>query len=303
MIKAAEEVVSAQSPLFVDQLTDMLRDPGLQEAIAAAIMSAIGEQLRAQGMLGGLKGAVVNAMRVERDVRGVCARLPDTLRGSLSRWENRERFSAALKDALHNVLRRRLDPDFVSPDGRARLVDLVVNRFWRSRTFADLGRKAAAFVGEAMDQPLAETAEKLGFSSVREAILDEASERCRRVLVADATRELLSGQFDELYAVWKNRPLGRLGRFVTPEMRERVATAAAEEVRAMLRLRLGDFAEEAGVWDIITDSIESYSDKEISDLVMQLARAELRWVTVLGGVIGVVVGVAQTYVQSLSLSG
>lgn len=300
MIDAAEEVVTAQSPLIVDQLAGMLREPDLQEAISSAVMSAIGEQLRTQGVLGGIKGAVVNAMRIERDVRGVCAHLPDTLRGSLSRRENREHFAAALKRAYRDVLRRRIDPGLVSRERREWLVDLILNRFWRSRTFADLGRRAATAVAEAMDRPLAETVEKLGLSASRDAILDEAVERCRRVLVSAATRDLLAGQFDELYAVWKSRPLGRLGRFVTPEMRDRIAGTASEEVRAMLRQRLGSFAEEAGVWNIITESIENYSDREISDLVMQLARAELRWVTVLGGVIGVVVGVTQTYVQSLA---
>ncbi|MCC8165305.1 MAG: DUF445 family protein [Planctomycetes bacterium] len=55
------------------------------------------------------------------------------------------------------------------------------------------------------------------------------------------------------------------------------------------------------MWDIITTSIENYDDKQIADLVQTLARSELRWVTVLGGVIGAVVGIFQTVLQGWSI--
>lgn len=299
MVAAAEEIASAQAPTIAKQLIDTLRQRPIQDAMRDAIMQSIGDQLDAQGVLGDIKGVFVNVMRVKRDVEGVVRRLPDTLTENAGRPENMARFSSLLRDAVRNGLAQAPGAHLRSEAGRAQLVDLVMGRVWRHDNFVQLGIRARGLAESAMDRPLAKLLAAPGIESPVDSILDEAADRCREVLASPATREFLARQYDELVAFWLRQPLGRLDRFLTPETISRLADAFADEGRMLLRERLGEFAEEADVWDIVTTSIEGYDNRQIAGLIHQLARGELRWVTILGGVIGVVVGLAQTFIRSL----
>lgn len=295
---AAEELAASQAPVIVRQLTDVLREPDMRNTIAAGVMNAIHGQLRGQGILGDVKGMLVGAMGVRKDVMGVCDRLPDALEENFRHPANRDRFVASLRAAVRKGLNHELDEDFRTPDRRGRIVDMVLGGLWREETFARLGAGVGEFVEERLGTTLDEIASGMGVDGAREGVLDEVAARCRRILLSPATRELLAGQMGEFVAAWRARPLGRLDRFVTPDARARLAAVAAREGRELLRQRLAEFAEEAGVWDIVTSSIENYDDKQLANLIQQLARSELRWVTILGGVIGAMVGIVQTAFQS-----
>lgn len=298
MVAALEDLAVSQTPVVIRQLADSLRDPGIRDAIAAAVMAGIDKQLRGQGVLGDIKSVVAGAMRIERDVDGICRKLPAELQEHFHQPGNREAFANALRKAVRNCLEHPLSGDFKSPAMREAAIAMLLERVWRSGTFAELGRRARSVLDEALSRSFNESIWKLGIAASRDAVLDEAAARCRRILASDATRDLLAKQFDELVEAWKKKPLGRLDRFVGAGTRSRISAVAADEAWRMLRLRLGDFAQEAGVWDIVTESIEGYSDKEISGMIINLARVELRWVTVVGGVIGAIVGLLQRVGQS-----
>lgn len=295
---AAEDLAASQAPVIVRQLTDLLREQDMRYTIAAAVMNAIHEQLRGQGILGDVKGLLVDAMGVRDDIMGVCDRLPDALEENFRRPANQDRFVASLRAAVRKGLANELSEDFRSPARRGQVVDMVMDGLWREETFRRLGAGAGDFVEKTLGSTLDEILAALGVDGAREGVLDEIAARCRRILLSPATRELLTRQVAELVAAWRGRPLGRLDRFVTADARARLAAVAAREGRDLLRQRLADFAEEAGVWDIVTASIESYDDRQLANLIQQLARSELRWVTVLGGVIGALVGIVQTVLQS-----
>lgn len=301
LVAAAEELAVSQAPVIIKQLTNLLREPNVANTIAAGIMNAIHSQLRGQGMLGEIKGVFVNAMGVRDDVRGVCRRLPDELEENFQRPMNNHRFVMALRTAVRKGMSQELHADFKTPAQRARIVNMLMDGFWHPDTFDRLGKKASEFVESTLSRTLEETLDRLGVNSARESVLDEAAVRCQRILSAEATGNLLGRQFDELVSAWRVRPLGRLDRFIGAETRSRLAAVAAREGREMLQTRLADFAEESGFWDIITSSIEGYDNKELSDMIVQLARSELRWVTILGGVIGLVVGILQTAMHSFGL--
>lgn len=298
LVRAAEDLATAQAPAIMGQLIETLRQPEIHEAIAASVMNAITAQLRNQGVMGGIKGAVAGFIRLEEDVYGVCRRLPDTLRDKYTSAENRNRFATLLRDAVGKMLTRDLDPAIRTPEWRAGIVDAAMVRLWRGETFALLGGEARKMLEPFMRRMLAESAIKTELSGFGNVILDGLADAFQRVVRSREVGQLLAGRFNEFAAVWMNRPLGRLDRFISDATVDKLAEAAAIEGRLMLRERLGELADEAGIWDIVTESIEGYDNRQLAGLVRQLARSELRWVTILGGVIGVAVGLLQTFLQS-----
>lgn len=294
LVAAAEELAVSQSPVIVRQLTNLLRAPDVTYAIAAGIMNAIHNQLRGQGIFGEIKGVFVSAMGVRDDVVGVCLRLPDELEENFRRPANRQRLVSAIRTAVRKGLSQELTADFKTPERRKQIVDMLMDGFWRPETFERLGKKAGEFVESTLSLSFEETLARLGAGAAKDGVLDEASVRCQRILSSEATGNLLGSQFDELVLAWREHPLGRIEKVIGDGPRQRLAAVAAREGREMLQAHLSEFAEETGVWDIITASIEGYDDKELADMIVQLARSELRWVTILGGVIGLIVGLLQT---------
>ncbi len=298
---AAEEIVVSQAPAIIGELTNILRSPSVQATIADGIMHAVQTELRGQGVFGNLKGAFVNVIGIKRDIDGVCRRLPDSIEESFNHPARRHAFVYALRAAVAKGLARELDDDVRHPEKRARLVAVAMDALWRRPVFESLAAKLAGIADSVLHRTIGESLDRAGIDPDDDAVVAELTARLRRVLASRSTRDLLASQFDQAAAAWRRQPLGRLDRFVDDESRRRLAYTIAREGRAMLRERLSDFAEEAGMWDIITTSIENYDDKQIADLVQTLARSELRWVTVLGGVIGAVVGILQTVLQGWSV--
>ncbi len=298
LVTAAEDLAVSQAPAVIGQLMDILREPTVQNTIADGIMESIWGQLRGQGVMGGIKGVFVSAMNIRRDIDGICRRLPDALEASFRQPANRDRLAAALRYAVRKGLARGMDEDLRTPEKRAALVDLVLDGLWREAAFAKAADKAEKFVAGALGRSLEETLQTLGAEESVDAILDEATARVQRILLHPATRSLAAGQVREFAAAWRARPLGRLDRFVGDDTRRRIATAATREAMAMLRGRLEELTEKSGLWDIVVSSIEEYNDRELADMIRQLARSELRWITILGGCIGAVVGILQTFLYA-----
>ncbi len=299
LVRAAEDFVALQAPFIIRQMTDILRTPGVRETIVTAIMNSIRQQLRGQGMLGDLKGLFANMIGIKEDVQGICRRLPDVLDANFAQPANRYNFVYTLKAAVARALTRDLAEDFRSPALRERLVKAALDSVWRPDMFERAAAGVGGFLEKAMAQPLMDTLAGFGMDRLPPGLIDEAAARAQRILASDSTLDLLEGQFDELIAAWRRRPLGRLDRFLPDASRRRLAAVVAREGRTLIQARLGDFAEQTGVWDILTASIENYDDRELAGMIQQLARSELRWVTILGGIIGLVVGLLQTVFQGL----
>ncbi|MCD8140863.1 MAG: DUF445 domain-containing protein [Planctomycetaceae bacterium] len=298
LVTAAEDLAVSQAPAIIGQLMDILREPTVQNTIADGIMESIWSQLRGQGVMGGIKGVFVSAMNIRRDIDGICRRLPDALEASFRQPLNRDHLAAALRFAVRKGFARGLDDDLRTPEKRAALVDLLLGALWRDDIFRKAADKAERFVTDAFGRSLEDTLLTLGAEDSVDAILDEATARVRRILVHPATRGLAADQLRELAAAWRTRPLGRLDRFIGDDTRQRVAAAATREALEMLRGRLEELTEQSGLWDIVVASIEAYDDAELAAMIRQLARSELRWITVLGGCIGAVVGVLQTFLYA-----
>ena len=56
---------------------------------------------------------------------------------------------------------------------------------------------------------------------------------------------------------------------------------------------MDDFTRNSGIWDTVVDSIISLDNREMERMTRRIANRELKWVTVLGGLIGLVIGVIQ----------
>ncbi len=141
-------------------------------------------------------------------------------------------------------------------------------------------------------------AAKLCSEDVKEAIarnirerLDTCSEKVRAILL------LFGERLDRhLPVILKEevKALSDVAELFDSEFRETIARVGAGQVSAYLAANLPRMIEETDVWNIVYETIMGYDERKLEVLTREIANRELRGVTLWGGCIGGMVGLAMS---------
>src|SRR5829696_9204697 len=111
---------------------------------------------------------------------------------------------------------------------------------------------------------------------------------------------ILSAQIERLLIA----PIGRLGDHVSRTAMERASAALVERITDAARERLPVAIAEFDVGGLVRKKVSDYPLEKLEDLVLSVARDQLKTIEIFGAVIGLLIGVAQaiyfwfTYVPS-----
>ena len=93
------------------------------------------------------------------------------------------------------------------------------------------------------------------------------------------------------------RAFAKVADLFDNDLRATVARICANQMSAYLAGHLPQLIEETDIWNIVYETIMSYDEQKLVLLKRQVANRELRGVTLWGGMIGAVVGVAMSLVM------
>ena len=93
------------------------------------------------------------------------------------------------------------------------------------------------------------------------------------------------------------RAFAKVADLFDNDLRVTVARICANQMSAYLAGHLPQLIEETDIWNIVYETIMSYDEQKLVLLTRQVANRELRGVTLWGGMIGAVVGVAMSLVM------
>lgn len=93
------------------------------------------------------------------------------------------------------------------------------------------------------------------------------------------------------------RAFAKVADLFDDDLRATVARICANQMSAYLAGHLPQLIEETDIWNIVYETIMGYDEQKLVLLTRQVANRELRGVTLWGGVIGAVVGVAMSLVM------
>ena len=91
-------------------------------------------------------------------------------------------------------------------------------------------------------------------------------------------------------------PLGRPNRIIDPSVRVYLASVCADVFSAYMSQNLPLLMRQLKIWDVIQDAVAEFDMKRIEVVTRRVINAELRGVTLWGGVIGMLVGVSQSFI-------
>ncbi|MFP4058398.1 MAG: DUF445 domain-containing protein [Candidatus Brocadiia bacterium] len=147
----------------------------------------------------------------------------------------------------------------------------------------------AARVAEAIEREL------LSHEDIQAALLDPAFQEALRLRIEAGLREYLTGRLGSS---------ARLVRaLVSPELVDRLARGGAEEAMRRLPSVIGYAAQELeahlDIRAVVRSKMEAFDLERLESLVREIAHRELRFIEVLGGVVGFVVGAALAAIEHL----
>lgn len=149
-----------------------------------------------------------------------------------------------------------------------------------------------------------ELADRVAEAIEREFLsLDDIRATLRDPEYRKALGERVEGWLRELFSEkLANGP--RLLRAVVGDgLVDRLAAGAAQEVirhlPSLIEGALGEFERRFDVRQVVRSNIEAFDLGRLEDIVLQLARRELRFIEVLGGVIGFAIGLLLIVVEHL----
>ena len=93
-----------------------------------------------------------------------------------------------------------------------------------------------------------------------------------------------------------DRPIGRINRIIDPSVRLYLASICADAFSTYLSQNLPALMRQLKIWDVVQESIAGFDMKRIEVVTRRVINAELRGVTLWGGIIGLLVGISQSLI-------
>jgi len=293
--------IGSRTRLLGDELAGLLATAPAQTALKEAIRSAVRKRLDGQGTLGSLLSGLTGAALVEDQLVKFCSTIPDSVREQFAGDE-----SARMRGLIETAVRKLLDRPWGDLLGPTESPDLAkhVRAVLTSEAVRDMVRHGfesigASVVASLQTETLAEASRMVAADGDVGPYLNWLAGALHAALCSRDVHDQFERQTEAILSQLRTLPVGAPCRFLPETALPQIAALLTDQVTAFARANIDELTEKTHIWDIISDSIIVYDEKKMEEITRSVANRELLWVTILGGVIGFVVGITQGYILSL----
>jgi uncharacterized membrane protein YheB (UPF0754 family) len=288
--------IDQQVPPIVHHLAELATSSTTRKQIGGLIKLEVDQYYEQLSLF---KKIFISRERIHREVdelvnKTLPRRVEEYLRGDAFEQEA-ETFLNATVD---NVMARPLDELFGQFD-TIRFEDLksqISNRLVEILRSEALSTSVSMQVEEAIDrlrpQTLGSLMQQLDSNSTTQA-KEFLTKGLLGLLSRDDTARtinaIMSTQIERLLIA----PIGRLGDHVSRNAMERASSALVERITQAARERLPVAIAEFDVGGLVRKKVSDYPLEKLEDLVLSVARDQLKTIEIFGAVIGFFIGVAQ----------
>jgi hypothetical protein len=291
-------LAGSRSRLLGEELAGLLATPPAQDALRGAIRGAIQARLSEQGSIGLLLSGLSGAAVVETQITKFCETLPATVRSQFAEDGAAERMRGLVETAVRKLLGRmwsELIDTGAADDG----IERHVRALLESDAVRDMTRHGFASVtASVLDSlergTLADASGLLVPVGDVSACLDWVAEALHSALRSQDVCPQIERQTEGAVRRLCARPIGPPDSFLPEGAKPRLAGLLADQILAFANANMAELVERTRIWDVISESIVVYDEKKMEQITRSVANRELRWVTILGGVIGLIVGIVQS---------
>ncbi|HSE16540.1 MAG TPA: DUF445 family protein [Pyrinomonadaceae bacterium] len=288
--------IDQQVPPIVHHLAEIATSQTTRKQIGGLIKLEVDQYYEQLSLL---KKIFISRERIHREVdelvnKTLPRRVEEYLRGPAFEQEA----EAFLNATVDKVMARPLD-ELLGQFDAIRFEDLksqISNRLVEILRSEALTTSVSMQVGEAIDRLRPQTLGSL-MQQVDSDSTTHAKEFLTKSLLSLISRDdtartinaILSTQIEGLLVA----PIGRLGDHVSRNAMERASAALVERITLAARERLPVAIAEFDVGGLVRKKVSDYPLEKLEDLVLSVARDQLKTIEIFGAVIGFFIGVAQ----------
>lgn len=234
---------------------------------------------------------------LDDEIKQFCSRIPDRVRDEMSDEANESELKGTLNELADDVMKTPLSDllHFATRETFQSTLDKLFNDIMDETVRHRLGVQMETIVRSTLDADLKSHLQTLLPDLNADALADLVVAKVAAALKTEETRRWLRGELTDMARALREKPIGRLGRHLNKDARRTLSRLAADAFIEAVSARVGDFADEADLWEIIEDKIKDLDARSIERLARRVANSELKLVVLMGGVIGFVIGVAQGF--------
>lgn len=292
----AARLIAGHASFLAGELAVVLAEPEAQKLLTEALGMAARKRLESIGALGSLFSGLMGFAPVEEQLAKFAASLPAAIREQAGAGPGGERLAELAGTAARRLLARPWGElfDFASPEKLRALIEGILAEPAIRPLLEQASERLVGMVNESLEEvPLGKLAEAtLGADGIGAWTRAAVETACGALAAPEARPRLEAGARDFIGRLCA-LPIGRPERFVARPARERLAALLAGQVTGFIRLHTAEMLERSHFWDVVYDSITVYDEHKMEAVTRSVANHELWGVTLMGGVIGFIVGIAQ----------
>ena len=288
-----------QAPAIIPLIERELRDPDLQATLTRVVTAAVTEQISKMGPVPRTMSAFVD---VDAQVGKIVRQLPTHVERALQDADVRERVEATLERLVREFLEQDVGELLRTlGDGREGLpLEAVVRALLDPHTCEAVARAVSEYVDGLLDRSVAELSIKFSVPLDEKKLAGSLAVHLQALIMSDEASALAAAKVDEVVDAILAQPVEKLGKRVSREMRDSFLDWGVGEITNALASHIEEFAEKAGIWDVVGESVRKYPDREIEKMIRRIANKELVQINRIGGVVGGIIGVLQWLLSLLS---
>src|SRR6185369_17284284 len=295
-ISFIKDRIDQQVPPIVHQLAEIATSQTTRKQIGGLIKLEVDQYYEQLSLF---KKIFISRERIHREVdelvnKTLPKRVEEYLRGPAFEQEAEE----FLNTTIDNVMARPLD-ELIGQFDTIRFEDLktqISNRLIELLRSEGLSTSLSMQVTDAFDrlrpQTLGEVIQKLDSNSATTAksfLTKSLLSLLSRDDTARTINAILSAQIERLLI----QPIGRLGDHVSRGAMERASSALVERITLAARERLPVAIAEFDVGGLVRKKVSDYPLTKLEELVLSVAKDQLKTIELFGAVIGFFIGLAQ----------
>ncbi|MFO7936291.1 MAG: DUF445 family protein [Kiritimatiellia bacterium] len=289
-------LAGSRTALLGEELASLLATPPAQNALCEAIRSAVMTRVGSEGVVGSLINGLAETSVVETQLSKFCEGVPDVVRKQFSQKAESVRMRGLIESAVRKLAARSWSEllDLERPEVISKQISsLLASDAVRDMTRHGFATVVASVLEDLQKGRLEDAVSLVASEEDIPAYLDWLAETFQDVFCSSELHPQLEQQIQQVVHRICSRPVGSPERFLPENAKPRLAKLIAEQVTTYLNCNVDELVELTRIWDIISSSIIDYDDKKMESIVRSVANRELRWVTLLGGLIGLLAGISQ----------
>jgi len=295
--KELAELAGSRTSLLGDEFAGLLATAPAQDALRTAIRTAVQTRLNEQGAIGSLLSGFTGAAVVETQLAKFCETIPGTVRAQFANENAKQQMRDLIETAVCKLLGRTwgdlLDTD--APEGIERHVRAILSSdAVRDMTRQGFASVTASVLAQLQTGTLGEASILLTANGNVSAYLDWIADTLHNALRSTDLFPQIANQTEQAVRQLCARPLGTPDRFLPQGFKPKLGKLVVDQVLGFARANTAELVERTRIWDIISESIIVYDEKKMEQITRAVANRELRWVTLLGGIIGLIIGIVQS---------